>query len=389
MLVIVFLIIITANFPLDVHVPAMPIIARELQISVSDTQLTISLFLLGYALFPIAYGALSDAYGRRKMALLALVVLFIGSVICAAAGSASMLLFGRFIQGVGTAGCMAMPRSIMRDLYQGAAMARVASMVGVAVELTLALSPALGGFLVQHFGWHSNFIFVAVMAIVTIASTSIWLKETNQHQQRQALHPVVMWTHVKAILSNPSFLRYNVCVMAAFSSAMAYFIISPFIVQNQLHYSAQTYGLITLLVTGGIVLGSLVNALLVKRYGVDRLIKIALFILLLSGVMQLLLPLWVGLNIYTFVGPSVAAFFALAFLFGNCMSGALLPFPKQAGMASSVYSSTQIGVSVFVSTVISFLPHDNSVLLAIIYLLLSLGALLFFCRSSLDSTRRE
>ncbi|MDF1759322.1 MAG: multidrug effflux MFS transporter [Coxiellaceae bacterium] len=372
---LVFLLAIAANFPLDIQVPAMPIISRQLGISISQTQLTVSLFLLGYGLFPLLYGGLSDAFGRRKVVVLALVVLITGSALCALASNAAMLLVGRFIQGAGTAGCMAVPRAIMRDSFRHDEMARVSSYMGVAIELSLALSPVIGGTLVQHFGWHSNFIFVVVLALLVLVCVLFYLKESNAHIDRHAIKLRNMMSSCKSVITNRTFIRYNLCSASAFSCCMAYFTISPFVIQDNLHYSAQDYGLLNLFVTGAVVLGSLMNALCVKRFGIARMAMFGLILLLLSGVILLLLALIGPLILLGFLLPSMLAFFAIAFLFSNCISGSMRPFAKQAGMAGSVYSMIQTSSAFIVTTIISLAPHDNGQALAITFVVLSALAL--------------
>ncbi|MDF1655614.1 MAG: multidrug effflux MFS transporter [Coxiellaceae bacterium] len=379
--VIVFLLVITANFPVDIHVPAMPVIARQLGISVSHTQLTVSLFLLGYGMFPLLYGGLSDAFGRRNSVLLALAVLIAGSVVCAMATSASMLLVGRFIQGAGTAGCMSIPRAIMRDSYAPDQMARISSFMGIAIELSLALSPALGGFLVQHYGWHSNFVFIIVLAVFAALSVIFYFKESNIHAHKDAIKLRNMISNCKSVITNRTFIRYNICTIAAFSCGMAYFTISPFIIQDNLHYSAQGYGLINLYVTAAIVIGSLINALCVKKFGINRMATLGLALLLLSGVILLVIAVSVPLTLINFLLPCILAFFALAFLFGTCMSGAMQPFAKQAGMAGSVYSMLQTITAFIVTTIISIVPHDNGQTLGITFVVLSGLALWYFLSS--------
>ena len=368
---IIFLLIITTNIPIDIHAPAMPIIVKQLGISVTHSQLTISIFLLGYAISPIFYGALSDAYGRRKVVMVALVILIIGSLLCSLATSAAALLIGRFIQGAGSAGTMCLSRSILRDNYHQRSMAQVSSLIGIGVEISLACSPVIGGFLVDSFGWHSNFIFVLLLAVLTLGVVFFLLKETNQHTNKNAIKIVNLYQNSKTILKDPTFIRYALGSAAAFSSAMAYFTISPFVIQDYLHYSAKMYGLFSLIVTGAIIAGSFLNAYLIKRISVPSMVTFGLIFLFLSGILFLILSLTLPVSLTMFIIPSSFAFFALAFLFGNCISGGLTPFPKQAGIASSLYSMFQITVGFVVTGLISLLPKNDGVLLACVFLITS------------------
>ncbi len=379
-LLVIFFLIILPNFAIDIHVPAMPIIVKQLHISVSNVQLTIGIFLLAYGTFPLLFGTLSDRYGRRSIALYAVLTLIIGSVICAAATSSGLLLFGRFIQGVGAGGCMPLARAVMRDSYVAEGMARVASLMGIAIELTLASSPVIGGYLVTYFGWHSNFLFVVALGMLIFFFIIYLFKETSQHHHNSLLTFNNFINNSKAILKNKIFMRYVWCNATAFCCAMSYFTISPFVIQTKLHYSAKAYGLITLCVTGAVVLGSLINAYFVKKVGSIKMIYFGLSLIVITGASLLIISLIISINLVAFVGLSTLVFFGLAFLFGNCMAGALTPFSQSAGSAGSFYSFLVITSSFFIALLISLLNDYNSLLLSLIYFITSSLSLWNFYR---------
>ena len=379
--VIVLLLIVTANFPVDIHVPAMPIIAKQLHMSVSMTQMTLSLFLLGYGAFPLLFGTLSDAFGRKKVCLSALLLLMAGCLMSVCTMTPWVLLLSRFIQGVGASACIAIPRAIMRDCYEGKAMAKMASLVAIGVELSLAFSPVIGGFLVHHFGWHSNFMFILLLSLLAFVVVAWLYRETNGHLQPELLRPRVLIKQVASVLSHQQFIRYVVCSATAFGAAMAFFAVSPFIIQDELHYSAYAYGWISLLLTGAIVLGSVVNAVLINRMGIDRMVRFGLLALLSSGVLLLFVSRFCPLTLFNFIAPASVGFFGLAFLFGNCMSGGLLHFPKSAGITGSLYSTIQTSSTFLVTSIIALLPHGGATLVAVLILLMAGGSLLNFLRT--------
>jgi Bcr/CflA subfamily drug resistance transporter len=366
-----FMLVISANIPIDIHVPAMPIIVHQLSVSVSEVQLTMGVYFLSYGTFPLIYGALSDAFGRKKLVCTALVIVALGSLTCTLAENGAVLLIGRFIQGIGSAGCTCMSRSIMRDSYTGSNMARVASLMGVAIEMTLAFSPVIGGYLVTTFGWHSNFVFVIILPLLVLIFVYFIFSETSLHHHKDAIKLKTLITNGKDVFKNRIFQRYVWGSAAAFSSAAGYFTISPFVIQNDLHYSAQAYGLFTLCVTGAVVIGSFINALLVKRMGYDAMIALGLALLFISGAVLLLVSEFMSISLASFIGISALAFGGLAFLFGNCMSGGLRPFDKNAGVASSIYTVVQILSGFVVTSLIGIFSGDSSEFMAAVFIAMS------------------
>ena len=374
-LLVIFLLIITANFAIDIHVPAMPVIVKQLHISVTSVQLTMGVFFLAYGLFPMLFGTLSDGYGRRTVVIVSLCILLLGSVICLIAKSTATLLCGRFVQGIGAGGCAPLSSIIMRDRYDAADLARIASLMGVAIELTLALSPAIGGYLVNYFGWRSNFIFVVTLTLMVLVFIFFMFKETARHHHKSNMRIKNIIKNSREILLHREFNRYIWPATAAYCSGMVFFTISPFVIQMQLHYSAKIYGLMTLYVTGAIVLGSWINAFLVQRIGHVRLVYTGLVLMLLSGIGLMIITLLMPITLGNFILLSALTFLGLAFLFGNCISGAFTPFEKQAGIVGSLYRTIQVLVTFVVVFIVSVSAYDNTYFLSLIYILTSGAAL--------------
>lgn len=377
---IIFLLIITANFPIDIHTPAMPLMAREMHMSISLTQWTMSLFLLGYGICPIVFGVFSDAIGRKRVSLVALVILIAGCLLSVAAHTPALLLFSRFLQGIGASACIAIPRAIMRDCYHGVMMARMSSLIGIAVEFSLALSPVIGGMLVHHFGWRSVFIFILVLSLLSMAIMVFSYRETNKHLRPELLRFRALFSEVQEVLAHQQFIRYVFCSVTAFACAMAFFTVSPFVVQDGLHYTAREYGLITLFMTGALVVGAMANAIYIRRIGIDHMVMLGLLVMLLAGLILLIAHVVLPLSLLSYMIPAALAFFGMAFLFGNCSSGGLLHFPKSAGITGALYATIQTGGTFAVVSVVTLFPHQGDLVTALLLLLLPGLSLANFCR---------
>jgi DHA1 family bicyclomycin/chloramphenicol resistance-like MFS transporter len=140
--------LLTAVGPLsvDMYLPSLPDIGRELAAPPAQVQLTISFYLVGFALGQILYGPLSDCHGRKPILLAALALFGTASLACAFAWSIEMLI-ARFFQAFGGAGAVVLARAIVRDLYSEARAGREFSLMGavMAVAPTGGLALAAGG----------------------------------------------------------------------------------------------------------------------------------------------------------------------------------------------------------------------------------------------------
>ena len=165
---IILLATVSALGPVGMQIllPALPVIKETFSVSNDVAQLTLSLSMLAIAIGTLVYGPLSDKYGRRPVMLFGIVITLIGSAVCFIADSIVLLISGRFIQAFGGAVGLVLARAIVRDVYGPEEAARViATLVMVMVVLPM-MSPALGGELMQQFGFESVFIVIALASAI-------------------------------------------------------------------------------------------------------------------------------------------------------------------------------------------------------------------------------
>ena len=115
---------------MDSMLPAFPYIAEALAIEdYQKTQWIVSALIFGMVFGEIVFGPLSDAIGRKKSILIGICIYIVGSLVALSASSLTEFLIGRMIQGFGVAGPKIASRALIRDMYKGAAMARIMSFV--------------------------------------------------------------------------------------------------------------------------------------------------------------------------------------------------------------------------------------------------------------------
>ncbi len=224
------------------------------------------------------------------MLLIGALIFVIGSIVCVEANSFDILCVGRIIQGIGVGAGLSLARVILRDCYQGTALAIKSSQVGTFVSLTPALAPLLGGILQQHFGYHASFVFMLVYGLLLMCSL-FFFKETIQTKTKTLSVRNSLLTYAQ-LLQNGSFIRFSAISGMAFTAIILYANIMPFIVQNTLHYSARSNGIILLIAALGVSSGAWINSQLVRmvnRISSVVLIKVGLIIFITNGLLMILL----------------------------------------------------------------------------------------------------
>jgi len=149
---------------------ALPTIERSLHLSVSGLEWIVSSYLLVLGGLLLAAGRIADVYGRRRMFLTGLVIFTLSSLAAGLSGSGGVLIAARAVQGLGAA--LVLPASLaiiaatFTDTRERTAAIGISGAIGA---LGLALGPALGGLISQHFHWGWIFLINVPLGVVTLA----------------------------------------------------------------------------------------------------------------------------------------------------------------------------------------------------------------------------
>jgi len=155
---------------------ALPTIGREFDIDAVTLGWTATAYLLAAAVGLIPFGRLADIRGRKKIFLGGAIVYTASSVLCAAAGSAAVLIAGRALQGFGGAMIMSTGTALLTSAYPPRERGRVLGVNVASTYLGLSLGPVIGGALTQNFGWRSIFWLNVIPGLVLILLTAAKLR---------------------------------------------------------------------------------------------------------------------------------------------------------------------------------------------------------------------
>lgn len=339
----------------DLYTPSFPALQNQFSTNLSQVQLSLSLFLVGFSCAHFLYGPWSDKIGRKKPLLVGIGINVIGSLICIFSPSIVILIIGRFLQGLGIACCNSVGRSLARDLLRANELARVGATVGMVSVLFLALSPTLGGYLQTFFGWRASFIFLLLFGLVLMLVSWSLLPETNKNLNPLAMQLQTIKANSLQLLSNRIFLGYTFC--ACFSSAgiVAYLAIAPFVLQQKLGLSPIEFGWLAFIVAGGIFLSGLLNHLFVMKKGIQFMLLVGCFTMLVAGLFMLGCIFTKVLSVYTIMSSVGLYSVGAGLTFMNAFPGAFDPFLHIAGTTGALYAFMQDATAAFVSSMIAWL----------------------------------
>jgi len=130
-------------------------------------------FLLRVPLMPI-YGRVGDVFGKKYLYLIGLAIFIGGAVFGAMAFSFGWLIFGRLLQGIGSAGSQPLSMALIAESFPAERRGRALGIWNASAPVGLMLGPVLGGLIVEGIGWHTLFVIVAALALLSLAVVA-WL----------------------------------------------------------------------------------------------------------------------------------------------------------------------------------------------------------------------
>lgn len=137
-------------------VPILPLLGRVFEISSDEVGLIVAVFTLPGVFFTLLSGVLSDRLGRKPVLIPALILFSLAGAACAFATSFKMLLFFRFLQGLGAAPLGMLYTTLIGDMYEGNERLRVLGYNTTALGISTGCYPFIGG-LLGYLDWRLTF----------------------------------------------------------------------------------------------------------------------------------------------------------------------------------------------------------------------------------------
>ena len=386
---IILLAAVSALGPVGMQIllPALPVIKQKFYVTNDVAQLTLSLSMLAIAIGTLVYGPLSDKFGRKRVMLIGIVITIFGSIVCFVADSIMLLISGRFIQAFGGAVGLVLARAIVRDVYGPEEAARViATLVMVMVVLPM-MSPALGGELMQRFGFESVFIVIAFASAIAFVFLFLWLPET--------LAKPVPFEGVKSMLMTFSklfasrvFCGYAFCVTFVSVVFFSFISAAPEIMVSVLKRPPTEYGYYFIMIPAGFMTGNYVARHYGRTISIDNMIAIGASIGVFGIILALLLQtLGMSSPVALFL-PIALAVFGNGITLPNAQAAAINEFPEYAGTASGLTGFLQMAVSSVAAQAVALIFNGTVYPLLGLMLVASIISLLIFRWGVLNFKKR-
>lgn len=328
---------------LNMILPSLPAMSRDLGARDSVVALTVSGYMLVSALFQLTLGPVSDRLGRRPVMLAALAVYALASLGCMLAPDVGTLLACRVLQGVIIAGSVVSSAAI-RDQYSVRESAGKLGTIASSMAVAPMLGPMVGGYLDGAFGWRAAFALYAAMGAALLVV--VWL---DMGETRRPGLPPPRPRDAAALLASGRYWGHVLC--AAFSVGAFFVFVTgvPYVATAMWALSPAQVGLGVGSITGGFMLGAAITARFAPRHGIAPLI--------LTGRLLSLLALAVALALFAGGLSHPLALFGLTVFVGlgngltisNANVGAMAVRPDLAGTAAGLGGALSIALGAVLS----------------------------------------
>ncbi len=323
---------------IDTVLPAFPEIRDAMGLQSDSTEVAglVTAFLLGQGLGLVPAGVLADRFGRRPVLWGGLAIYIAGAIGAALAPSLGIMLFARFLWGFGAAGPRVAATAMIRDAFEGEAMAKQMSAIMAVFLIIPTIAPAIGAALVAVGPWQLVYwICVAFAGLVLFASFG--LPATMPESARRELSLREITDGFRIVFTTKGTMGYMLAMVGLFAAFISYLASSEIII-DEVFGLGDWFPLIFGAIAVVMAIAMIVNGRIVEGVGLDRMVRAVIRALLVADAFLVLLAITTG-------GRPPFVLFLLAItvviacqqlLIPNLNAAAMRPLAGVAGSAAAI-----------------------------------------------------
>ncbi|MBJ6118842.1 multidrug effflux MFS transporter [Pontibacter sp. BT310] len=348
-------------FAIDMYLPGFPAIAKDLKTDIAHVGLSLTSYFIGIAVGQLIYGPLIDRFGRKKPLIIGLSIFVLASLGCALAPSVEWLIGLRLLLALG--GCVGMvaSRAMVRDLFPLKDIPNVFSTLMLVMGVAPIIAPTIGGYVTAHLGWQYIFVVLATIAAAVLFAVARLLPESRGADASISLKPRFILRDFSLVFRERTFLTYAVSGSLAAAGMFAYISGSPYVFMEHFGLTDTQYGIAFAMNAAGYILGSQVNRLLLRRSTSKQLTLKIGFIQFVAAIALVFGSVTGSLSALGTLALLFIFMFSLGIINPNASALAMSPFTKNAGSASAILGSLQMGTGALASALVSYLHNRTMV----------------------------
>ena len=354
---------------MNMFLPSLPKMTEHFQTDYRVMQLSVALYLLVSGVLQVFIGPVSDKFGRRPVILGGLIAFMFATLGCILSPTVEIFLAFRMSQAV-IATAMVLSRAAVRDMYEQDKAASMIGYVTMGMAIVPMVSPMIGGFLDELFGWKSSF-----WALFLLGGLTLWLAWADQGETavKSGKTLTQQFGEYPELLTSPRFWGYTLAAAFCSGAFFAYLGGGPFVGSVVFGMSPFWVGIFFGAPAVGYFFGNMFTGLFAQRIGINRLI--------LTGTIINASGLGLSLAIFLAGFGSPLSFFGLMTFVGlgnglvmpNATAGLLSVRPQLAGTASGLGGAIMIGGGAGLSALAGAMLDETTGAFPLLYIMLGTG----------------
>jgi DHA1 family bicyclomycin/chloramphenicol resistance-like MFS transporter len=303
-----------------------------------------------------------------------LVIYALSSLACATTVTVDSLIIYRLFQALG--GCVGMvaARAMVRDLFAVEDNAKIFSTLMLVVAVSPIIAPTLGGYITAYFGWRYIFGILIFVISIIIAGVYFLLPESKKPDLDFSLRPASIFKSYISIIKHQQFAIYAFTGAIAYAGLYSYISGSPYVFMVLFKVSERHYGWIFTIIAAGLISASQFNNLLLRKYTSEQIIRAALFIQNVIGIVLVSTSIFGISELYSTIILILLFLSCQGFIFPNASALSMAAFGHNAGGASALMGFIQMSIGALMSAMVSFLHNGTSLSMTGIMAVCSISA---------------
>jgi len=323
-------------FAIDAMIPALPAIGAELGVADENRrQLVVIAYFFGFGSTQLIWGPLADRFGRKPILAAGVLLYTFFALLCGLASSFALLIASRIAMGASAAVTRVLVVAMVRDLFDGEAMARIMSLVFMVFMIVPVLAPSVGQLILLFAPWRWIFLALAAYGLAMLVWSWVRLPETLHPEYRRSLDWKSVAEGARITLTDRLSLGYTLALTAVFGGLTGYIASIQQIVSDTFR-APEAIGLVFAAVAAPMALASWLNSRIVERFGLRHVGHLGLIAFAAVTATHALAAATSDEPLWLFALLQGLTMMAFAFTTSNLNTVALQNMAPVAGTASSV-----------------------------------------------------
>jgi MFS transporter, DHA1 family, multidrug resistance protein len=338
----------------DLILPSLPALSLYYAHDVQLIELSVSVYFIGILASRIFWPILVQGHNLKSLVFCMLGSFMLSSLLLMYSVNAWVFLGARFLQAFSIASLPILTRFFIFKKSGNQKTLKLYSYLSLVSAWSPAVATAIGGLIQLHYGVMGNFYCLFALGALSCAIYTFTLSQPKD-QRRVTTTP--NWLAYKELITHSDFWRVSLPFAGLTATHALYSTVSPFILMQEYHLSADEYGMITFILIAASVTGRTLCGRLIDFMSYDRLFQLASYAACL-GVLVMLIALMLSSkpHLALILGAMMLFYLGLGLITPSAKVFIMDYFPQASAIALSLLGMVEAFFSGASAFIVAFFP---------------------------------